>query len=379
MGQFIYQKHERNLIKRIKPKKKENLGKKEKDKGEYSFVDGISCVDRIGEVSYVDRISELPDGILVSILSCLLLKEAAATSALSRRWRDLWASTVSLNFEDEKVLWDFMELKPNIQYRKRRSFVSLVDHVVQQHTGPMIERFRACFFLDRRFASSIDEWIEFAMKKRVQILELEFLAANAKDNYIFPHELLGLGKGSTRKDLHSGIPSLHSSGCSIGFKSLKVLNLRHVDVAGEVLEYFLLNCPVLERLSVVAARNLVDLRVVPPSIALKYLAIEHCPDLKTIEICNANIVSFTYSGVAIKLFLSNVPLLVDVSITELEVESNDFYDAIIISVELPFTQLSCYLSQLKFLKMDISEAVSICNYDTLCLFFCLLPFGFQVP
>ncbi|KAM5561683.1 hypothetical protein ABKV19_022339 [Rosa sericea] len=346
-SQFLpNKKHE----KRSKTKKKENLGKKQKDKGEFSSG------DRNGGVSYVDRISELPDGILVSILSCLLLKEAAATSVLSRRWRDLWASTMNLNFEDEKNSRDFKEVKPNIQHRKRRSFVSLVDRAVQQHTGPLIERFRACFFLDRRFARSIDGWIEFAMKKRVQILELEFSAANVKDNYTFSHELLGLETGSTRKDLHSGIPSLRSSGCSIGFKSLKVLNLRHVNVAGEVLEYLLMNCPV-ERVSVVAAKNLVDIRVVSPSIAWKYLAIENCPDLKTIEICNADIVSFTYIGVAINLLLSNVPLLAEVSITELEIESNNFFDSITVSVELPFTQLSCYLSQLKYLTMDISEAV----------------------
>nr|XP_011465992.1 PREDICTED: F-box/FBD/LRR-repeat protein At4g26340-like [Fragaria vesca subsp. vesca] len=346
-SQFLpTKKHE----KRSKLKKKENLGKKQRDKGEFSSG------NRNGGVSYEDRISDLPDGILLSILSCLLLKEAATTSVLSRRWRDLWASVMSLNFEDEKNSRDFKEVKPNIQHRQRRSFVSMVDAAVKQHTGLTIERFRACFFLDRRFAQSIDEWIEFAVKKRVQILELEFSTANYKDNYTFPHELLGLAKGSTQKDLHSGISSLHSSGCCLGFKSLKVLTLRHVNVAGEALENLLMNCPV-ERLSVVAAKNLVDLRVVSPPITWKYLAIEKCLDLKTIEICNADIVSFTYIGVGIDLVLSNVPLLTEVSITELEIRSNDFYNSIAISVELPFTQLSCYLSQLKCLTMDISEVV----------------------
>ncbi|XP_050383071.1 F-box/FBD/LRR-repeat protein At4g26340-like [Argentina anserina] len=343
-SQFLpNKKHEKSS----KPKKKGNLGKKQqKGKGECSSRD---------QISFVDRISELPDGILVSILSCLLVKEAAATSVLSRRWRDLWASTMTLNFEDEKNSREFMEVKPNIQHRQRRNFVSLVDRAVQRHTGPLIERFRACYFLDSGFAGSIDEWVKFAKEKRVQILELEFSAANVKDNYTFPHELLGLEKGFTGKNLCSGIPSLHS-GCSLGFKSLKVLNLRHVNVAGEVLEYLLMNCPV-ERLSVVAAKNLVDLRVFSPSIKWKYLAIKHCPDLKTIEICDAGIVSFTYIGVGIDLILNNVPLLAEVSITELEIESNDYFNSITISVELPFTQLSCYISQLRYLTMDISEAV----------------------
>ncbi|GAB4849561.1 hypothetical protein Ancab_004355 [Ancistrocladus abbreviatus] len=37
-----------------------------------------------------DRISELPDEVLISILSRLTIQEAARTSALSRRWRYLW-------------------------------------------------------------------------------------------------------------------------------------------------------------------------------------------------------------------------------------------------------------------------------------------------
>lgn len=42
----------------------------------------------------VDRISELPDGIVISIVSLLTLKEAVASSILSRRWRYVWASSI---------------------------------------------------------------------------------------------------------------------------------------------------------------------------------------------------------------------------------------------------------------------------------------------
>lgn len=121
------------------------------------------------------------------------------------------------------------------------------------------------------------------------------------------------------------------------FKSLKVLHLRNVGVTGEDLEYFLSYCPVLERLSVIVSKNLVSLRVVDPSSALKYLMIENCPRIKRVEIRDANIVSCSYIGYdVINLLLGNLPMLVDISLVKL------FYTPCCIS--LAFTQLSCYVS-----------------------------------
>ncbi|GAB4846319.1 hypothetical protein Ancab_025325 [Ancistrocladus abbreviatus] len=37
-----------------------------------------------------DRISDLPDDVLISIISHLTLQEAARTSVLSRRWKYVW-------------------------------------------------------------------------------------------------------------------------------------------------------------------------------------------------------------------------------------------------------------------------------------------------
>lgn len=51
-----------------------------------------------------DRISVFPDEILVSVLSLLPLKEAQATSVLSRRCRHLWASIITLNFDSFPII-----------------------------------------------------------------------------------------------------------------------------------------------------------------------------------------------------------------------------------------------------------------------------------
>lgn len=46
----------------------------------------------------IDRLGELPDSLLIHILSFLNVKEAGRTSVLSKRWEFLWAQLPRLLF-----------------------------------------------------------------------------------------------------------------------------------------------------------------------------------------------------------------------------------------------------------------------------------------
>ncbi|XP_062002862.1 F-box protein At4g22280-like [Rosa rugosa] len=284
----------------------------------------------------VDRISGLPDEIVVSILSLLPLKEAQATSILSRRWQYLWAYSTNLNFDAEKNLMRLNELKGEACELEMCRYVSWVDSVLKQHRALNIERFRVFFKLGHRIC--IDEWIQFAMRKGVQMLELDFSAYLLIGKYRFSNKLLGISETSGLKSLCSEY---------VGFKCLKVLDLKTVNVDQEVLEYFLFNCRVLERLSVFDSSTLVNLKVGGHSIALKYLVIQQCKNIKTIEICDANLVSFVYDGHVRNLVLSNLPRLVEVSLSGWY--AHDF-------IEIAFFHLSCCLSQLEILKLSYTVA-----------------------
>lgn len=236
----------------------------------------------------MDRISELPDERVITLVSFLPLKEAAATSILSRRWKHVWKSSTSLNFDVKfgvgKPFLRFCRLEYEKMDQESRRYVNWVDSVMETHRAPTIKQFRVCFDIDCRFTTSVNRWIEFAMNKRVHTLQLEFYRETREDVYQFPHKILGLERESALKlsSDSSGTPSLDFCGCNIRFNFLKVLHFREVDVTQDVFEYFLSNCPVLERLTLDSAENLVTVRVAGPSFALKYLALINCFGLKSV-------------------------------------------------------------------------------------------------
>lgn len=67
-----------------------------------------------------DRISELPDDLIVAILSLIPTKDAVATMFMSKRWLSIWTMVPVLDYKDEKEgrnsVWSF--LHKSLQYHK---------------------------------------------------------------------------------------------------------------------------------------------------------------------------------------------------------------------------------------------------------------------
>lgn len=82
---------------------------------------------------------QLPDEILVHILSFVTLKEAARTSVLSKRWMDVWMYVARLNFDGSEVLKKMMirtcnfEKHDSFRKRERHRYVEWVKKVLQSH------------------------------------------------------------------------------------------------------------------------------------------------------------------------------------------------------------------------------------------------------
>ncbi|XP_015873365.1 F-box/LRR-repeat protein At3g26922 isoform X2 [Ziziphus jujuba] len=292
-----------------------------------------------------DRISELPEEILGRIVCGLPLKEAAATSILSKRWRWIWTLNKNLDFDAHQTLNRILDSKNYAKLLKheRRKYIDKVNSVITQRskTNNMvvgIDRFRIDFDLSRKHSSSIDSWIDFAMKNRVHILELELFELGGirviYDCYILRKEQFD----------------------PIALNSLKVLNLACVDISGKVVEWLLSNCPLLERLKIVASTKLIKLRILGGP--LKHLEISRCIDLKTLKIHDAqNLVSlYSLSNSSYKFRLRNVPKLVHLFINaNFGLEGQQLGST--------FTLLSSCLSQLQILHLNLSIQTHLRNLE----------------
>ncbi|KAM7262663.1 hypothetical protein ACFE04_000346 [Oxalis oulophora] len=247
----------------------------------------------------IDHISALPDDIITNIISRLTLKQAASTSLLSFRWRDTWELySGCFDFDGSETLHDLRRKYPEPGKRlasaihtKRKNFVHWVGRVLQSHQGASMKQLRIIFDLKKLSCHVIDNWIQHALAKRVEFIELDlssFLYSYKRStSYTFP---------------------IHSS---CGFELLKTLFLKHVTISGDALQSLLDNCPNLEELKVESSVSLQVLKLY--SLSLKNLTLLSCCSHflpMDIKISAPNLLTFTWTGLKeSKLVLEDVPKL----------------------------------------------------------------------
>ncbi|KAG5563216.1 hypothetical protein RHGRI_005841 [Rhododendron griersonianum] len=278
-----------------------------------------------------DRISQLPDGILSHILSLLEIREARRSSALSHRWRDLWKFTTNLNFDSSKTMWRLIvrEKDSKTVERERSKYVALVNQVLKFHLRPSLDKFRVRFCLGSSTSCDIDEWMNFVMSKRVKKLEIDLRPLSFETPYTPSQECC----------LSFKSPSNLSS-----IKCLTSLSLMYLNLNGELIEYFISNCPNLEQLLLEGLEQIVNLNISGPSLQLKHLEILECRFLESVEFCAPKLVTFKYFGKPIR-FMGSLPLLAELDIMH---DDDDDDDAI-----CPLVPFSSYLSQIETLKLTM--------------------------
>lgn len=281
-----------------------------------------------------DKLSELPDEILLSIMSRLTMKEAAKTSIFSHKWKKLWEYYPGiLNFEDSRTKEEQRSAYIRSEVSQNTcNFVRWVTHVVEHHFGPAVEEFRVTFPLDNTYQSDIDEWVIFALAKGAKSLVLDF------DNSILTRRRIDT---LYTLPLKCFIPLKSPCNLPSTKSSLKTLVLRHINITTEVLECFLLSCPFLEKLHIHRSVCLASIRASGSPLALKQLDVSACPELENVDILAPKLVTFRYNGQRIQLHIRNALLLSEVSVG----------GAIEDPIAYAFDSLSGYFSQLEYFNV----------------------------
>ena len=318
----------------------------------------------------------MPDEILIPILSLLTLREAVSSGILSQRWRNLWTYISTLNFDPvaNKIATKSCFFNPSTA-KSRRKYVNWVNNVLAQYKGGHnLEEFGVCFDLARTSPSHVNNWFEYAMSKNIKHLEFNFLKSPIGNPYSDLTHLSRLYFFRILGSRKSCDPAMNLNFMFVGFQSLKSLSLKFINVSCEAIEYFLYSCPLLERLSVHGSSRLYNLRIISPSIMLRHLEIVRCFNIQTIEICDTNLVSFTYSrdsGLRStmewpnRIVIKNSPLLVEVL----------FGAGTLTFAQHMILKLSCFIHQLQILELTLyhHQPVSFCQFMYICLM-CLIFF-----
>ncbi|VYS62587.1 unnamed protein product [Arabidopsis thaliana] len=179
-----------------------------------------------------DRMSQLPEALIIQILSLLPTEVAVTTSVLSKQWQFLWKMLPKLNFDSLDQRHEFKTFSKNV----KRALLSHKAPVL--HSLHLIVHLHLCNSMNT--AKLIG--IAFACNLRKLVLEVD------GGRFSIPESLYNCETLDTLELKYSILMDVPSSIC---LKSLRTLHLHYVDFKDNESALNLLSgCPNLENLVV---------------------------------------------------------------------------------------------------------------------------------
>ncbi|XP_058198074.1 uncharacterized protein LOC131313657 [Rhododendron vialii] len=176
-----------------------------------------------------DRITGLPESVLVLILSFLPIHDAIKTEILSKRWQFLWTYLPSLRFIQD--------------HATNEGFVAFVDKTLPLFNCSKLEKFGVDFDYQPRFAPNVNSWVRFAAGKGVEELCFDFYSvADGFVSYELPQFLY---TNASFRSLGFSLCRVTPKG-NVAWNSLKKLSIGYVKLSDGVMEKILAGSPVLE-------------------------------------------------------------------------------------------------------------------------------------
>jgi len=182
----------------------------------------------------VDRISNMPDSILCHILSFHPTKFAATTSVLSKRWKPVWLSVPTLDFDQENFN----------DFESFRKFIYLTMFSLRDKKSSIHSFALKCGEFSSFEQEELDNIFKFAMERGTK--SFNFHMSHKKHQIKLPLCILSYNK--TLEVLKLSNIQMRDFD-QVDFPRLKTLQLNDIFFKSrENIVKFLLGCPVLEDL-----------------------------------------------------------------------------------------------------------------------------------
>ncbi|RLN12938.1 hypothetical protein C2845_PM09G22840 [Panicum miliaceum] len=272
----------------------------------------------------------LPEDILYYIHALMSMRDAARAAVVSHEFRNSWKFYPRLIFDTETLGIDEDGCNNN-EVTCDFDFISIVDHIMQNHSGIGVKTFRLriepCRNVD---PSYVDRWLQRAITPGIEEFALQMPWPN-KISYNFPSSLLSTERASSMQSFALSDCAFHSA-AGVGFLSnLRNVALSSVHITGEELCGFISNSLALERLDLLSCHDIVRLKIPCLLSQLNFLQVEDCVMLEIIESSAPNLSQFNYLGRPIHISLGDPIHLRRIHMSSLD-DSNMLYSA---STKLP--------------------------------------------
>ncbi|PHT56133.1 hypothetical protein CQW23_04619 [Capsicum baccatum] len=174
-----------------------------------------------------DRLSALPDHLLLHILSSFEMKDVIRTGVLSKRWRLLWTSAHNLSFTHSPE-----------SNRDVTEFIKSVDDTLILSKPSKLNKFSVEFFyIDDQFVDHVNRWMTFVTIKSVEVLDLN-LMGGFDEGYSLPQ--LMYSNVCLRKLKLSNCNLVPKEG--INWPALRVLSMWYAKLSLEVVDAICSGC-----------------------------------------------------------------------------------------------------------------------------------------
>ncbi|KAL6335169.1 hypothetical protein AAG906_029397 [Vitis piasezkii] len=203
----------------------------------------------------IDRISQLPDDILRSILSLLPTRDLARTNLVSKAWRKLFA------FSSLPVL---MFKSPDFLAAPRKdtdvsSFINAIDSYLKlRQKDASLEKLRLHVHLND-VESLIDSWIDAALERKVKELDLFILPRGRarRKPYSLPAKIFA-ATTITVLSLQRVIMEIYGD---IDLPALRKLYLGEIQCDEQPIQKLISSCPLIDCLRIESCHGLQKLHV----------------------------------------------------------------------------------------------------------------------